>query len=134
MTLYNQVYKVEFILAANSLAFLNCNSGSTMLPIFKAKIYPTNESTTCIGQIIGYELPTLTLQYIVGFAIHGGKPGSSEIFDVSRDFGLTSPPRAEALVSNAHNCNPSFLINYRSIDVSIMLSLAVGTIYKSYAQ
>ncbi|MCC5598404.1 helix-turn-helix domain-containing protein [Nostoc favosum] len=33
--------------------FLNCNSCSTILNIFKAKIYPTNEQTTCISQIIG---------------------------------------------------------------------------------
>ncbi|MEH2373114.1 hypothetical protein [Nostoc sp.] len=59
VTLYNQVYKVEFILAANSLTLLNCNSGSTMFKIFKAKIYLTNEPTTCISQIIGCELLTL---------------------------------------------------------------------------
>ncbi|MBC6430822.1 hypothetical protein FM036_08275 [Nostoc sp. HG1] len=33
--------------------FLNCNSCSTILNIFKAKIYPTNEQRTCINKIIG---------------------------------------------------------------------------------
>ncbi|WP_442943620.1 helix-turn-helix domain-containing protein [Nostoc sp.] len=33
--------------------FLNCNSCSTILNIFKEKIYPTNEQRTCISQIFG---------------------------------------------------------------------------------
>ena len=56
VTLDNQVLMVYFILAANFLTFLNCNSCSTILKIFKAKIYPTNDQQLGLVKLLAVNL------------------------------------------------------------------------------